>query len=361
MKIGEIKNDNFEIRIEANETDDFSQLSIVNGLYIKNGGTHIEYILEKVIPPIREKLQRQFKTIKPADIKNKMKIMVVIRKFSALEFTSQEKVEVSNSQATFREFFNDVDWDKVVKQLLKDENLMLSITEYFRLKEQVKESVELKKLATATKALNIDKYTEPTHYKKRLFVCEGESAAGGLIPTLGRYENGFYELKGVPTNAWELSPSKIKSSTELSELYTILKQENFEEIVIATDADLDGHHIAGLIIGFIVRFLPEYKDRIYRFETPIIGVKKGKKLIRWVYDLNDEVKTSTSEVMKYYKGFGSWKKDDLKLVIKEDGLDEMCVKIEISSTEVIDNWLHKKKVDVRKHLIKENSFDINQL
>jgi DNA gyrase/topoisomerase IV subunit B len=361
MKIGEIKTDNYEIRIESNDTDDFSQLSIVNGLYIKNGGTHIEYILDKVIPPIRERLQKTFKTIKPADIKNKMKLMVVMRKFGALEFTSQEKVEVSNSQATFKEFFNNIDWEKITKQLLKDQDLILNITEYFRLKEQVKESVELKKLATTTKVLHIEKYTEPTQFKKRLFICEGESASGGLIPTLGRKNNGFYELKGVPLNAWEITPSKVKSSNELSNLYTILKQEKYEEVVIATDADLDGNHITGLIVGFVVKFLPEYKNKIYRFETPIIGVKKGKKLSKWVYDFNEPIKTTQNEVMKYYKGFGSWKKEDLKFVIEKDGINDMCVKLDITTTSIIDDWLNKKKIETRKSLIKENTFDINKL
>jgi len=360
MKIGNIKLDNYEIRIEPNDTDDFSQLSIINGLYVRNGGTHIEYILEKIVNPIRDKLQRKYKTIKPADIKNKLKIMVVIRKFEALEFTSQEKIEISNHQSTFREFFSDVNWDKVSKQLMKNDDLMLNITEYFALKEKAKENAELKKLQK-TSNITYEKYTEPIHQTKRLFICEGESAFGGLSPALGRKDIGYFELKGVPLNAWEISPSKLKTNEEFSNLYMILKQENYEEIVIAADADADGNHIVGLVVGFLIKFLPEYKDRIYRFESPIMAVKKGKKLVKWTYDIEERFELKSGEAIKYYKGFGSWKKEDLKFVITKDGLDTMCVKLDIKSEQIVDDWLNKNSADKRKEYILENVFDINKL
>ena len=363
MKYGNIKKDNFEIIIKANDTDDFSHLSIINGLNPRNGGTHINYILDKIIPSIREKLSKKFKTIKPADIKNKMKIMIIARFVPALEFTSQEKIEISNPKSTWDKLFENVKWDKIVRDLLKDEDLMLSITEYFSLKEQAKENAELKKLSKTTKKIKSKKYYPAIKNKKYLFIAEGESALGGLQPSLGRDEVGYYELKGVPLNAWEINVAKLNTNKELSELYKIIKNENYEKIVIAADADADGSHITGLLIGFFVKFLPEYLDKIYRFETPIIGIKKGKKLIKWLYDLEEEknLKLVKGENSKYYKGFGSWNEKDLEYVIEQDGLNKMVVKFTGIDYKLLDDWLSSSKSDKRKEYIKEYELDINKI
>jgi len=361
LKYGNIKKDNYEIIIKANDTDDFSQLSVINGLNPRNGGTHINYILDKIIPPIREKLSKKFKTIKPADIKNKIKIMVFARFVPALEFTSQEKIEISNPKSTWDELFKNVKWDKIVKDLLKDEDLILNITEYFTLKEQAKENAELKKLSKTTKKIKSEKYYPAIKNKKYLFIAEGESALGGLQPSLGRDEVGYYELKGVPLNAWEISVAKLNTNKELSELYKIIKNENYEKIVIAADADSDGHHITGLLVGFFVKFLPEYLNKLYRFETPIIGIKKGKKLVKWLYDLKDEKSLilEKSEKAKYYKGFGSWNEKDLEYVIEQDGLERMIVQFTNIDKKLLDDWLSSSKSDTRKKYIKEYELNIN--
>jgi len=231
MQIGNIKKDNYLIEIKHNEEDDFEQCLVVNGLYIRNGGTIINYILEKTIPKMRDKLQRKYKTIKTGDIKNKIKMVVFIRFFPNLEFTSQEKIEVSNSYKDITTFFErtKIDWNKVTEALLKDQDLILAITEYFNLKEKAKENAELKKLEKKKK-IKSEKYYPATDISRNLFLAEGASASGLLIATLGRKANAFYELKGVPLNAWEITASKLNQNKELSELYQILKNNNEEYI-----------------------------------------------------------------------------------------------------------------------------------
>jgi DNA gyrase/topoisomerase IV subunit B len=114
IKYGNIKKDNYEIIIKANDTDDFEFLSIVNGLYTKNGGTHIDYILNQIIPPIREKLSKKYKTIKPADIKNKLKLYINIRFVKNLQFDSQTKERITNNINIWKEVFKTVNWEKIV-------------------------------------------------------------------------------------------------------------------------------------------------------------------------------------------------------------------------------------------------------
>jgi len=360
MKYGNIKRDNFEIIIKANDTDDFSQLSIINGINPRNGGSQVNYILDKIIPPIREKLVKKFKTIKPADIKNKIKLMVIARFVPALEFTSQEKIEISNSKSTWDKVFEGVKWDKIVRELLKDEDLMLSITEYFTLKEQAKENAELKKLAKTTKKIKSEKYLPATQFKKRLIIGEGASAVGGLIPSLGRKENGYYELKGVPLNAWEVNVSALNKNVELSELFKIITNENYKEIVIASDYDVDGHHIFGLLVGFFCKFLPNYLPNIKRFKTPIIIIQKNKKIQDYYFSLDEDIDTSKGD-LKYMKGLGEYTPELLGQVIEKEGFENMLISFEVEDEKDLDDWLSKEKSDKRKELLKNYSLDINKV
>jgi DNA gyrase/topoisomerase IV subunit B len=358
LKFGNIKKDNFYFKIKHNESDDFSQCLIINGLYVRNGGTPINYIINtKIVPRIREKLLKKFPSIKPADIRNKMKILLIMRFFPKLEFSSQEKIEISNSQKDLEEFFKDVDWDKIVKQLLKDEDLMLSITEYFSLKQKAKENAELKKLSKKEKKIKSEKFFPAIRNNKYLFIAEGTSARSGLMNILGRNENAFYELKGVPLNAWEVPISKVNANTELKDLITICNSFNFEKIIIATDSDMDGYKISLLTIGNIVKYLPQYKDKIYRFYTPIAFELKNGKLIKWWYSLKD----IPNKEVQYAKGLGRWTKKQLQEIINKDGLDNMIIKIENIDENLLDEWLSNKKSDKRKEYIKKASLDINKI
>ena len=358
MKYGNIKKDNFYFEIKHNDSDDFSQCLIVNGLYVRNGGTPISYIINnKIVPKIREKLLKKFPSIKPADIRNKMKILLVMRFFPKLEFSSQEKIEISNSQKDLEEFFKDIDWDKIIKQLLKDENLMLSITEYFSLKQQAKENAELKKLTKKEKKITSEKFFPAIRNNKYLLVCEGTSARSGLMNILGRNEYAYFELKGVPLNAWEVSVSKVNSNTELKDLITICNSFNFEKIIIASDQDLDGFKINLLLIGNIIKYLPNFKDKICRFYTPIAFEVKNGKLKNWWYSMKD----IPNREVQYAKGLGRWTKKQLLEIINKDGIDNMIVKLDEIDEKLLDDWLAKNKTDKRKEFIKEASLDINKI
>ena len=355
MKYGNIQKNNYYIEIKHNEEDDFSQCLIINGLYARDGGNPVDYIINKIVTAIRDKLKRKYPNIKNGDIKNKLKILLVMRKFPNVEFSSQEKIKVSNSIKEISEFFNDVDWNKIIRQILKDEDIMNSITEYFSLKEKAKENLELKKLSKKEKKIKSDKFYPATKENKLLFIAEGESASSAIQPILGSEYNAYYELKGVPLNVWEVSAQKFTSNKELSELYKILNNIEFEKIIITSDKDADGSHIAGLLLGFFVKYLPEYLDKVYILNTPIMATFKNGKIENWFYEINNEVKG------KYFKGYGSWKKEWLEEVIKVDGLDKMLEKIILNNNEILNNWLSSKTSDKRKEYIKDYSLDINKI
>jgi len=352
-------NDNISIAVGHSPSDQFEHFSLVNGLITKSGGTHIDMISSEIVTPVREKLVRKFKTIKPGDIKQKLRLIVIFKEFRNARYTSQTKEEITNSYGEIRSYLGDYkdSLDKLIKKILRNDDVMLPITELFLLKEQAKQNAELKKLKK-NKKIKSEKYYPATAKKKYLMVVEGESAFGGLSPVLGRTEIGYYCLKGKPLNAYSANTSKFTGNKELSELYNIIQNEGYEKIITATDADLDGIHIRGLVLGFVERYLPDMKNNIGTIKTPVKAAKKGKKLIRWTYDLNGDLKLKSGEELKYFKGLGTWTKEDLKQVIEKDSLDNMIEIFEYDDLEILDDWLSDKKADKRKEYIMSNDFDI---
>jgi len=192
-------------------------------------------------------------------------------------------------------------------------------------------------------------------------IVSHNSATGGLMPAFGRKECGYYELKGKPLNAIKASHSDFLKNVELSELYSIIQSEGYEFIIEATDQDLDGFHIRGLLKGFVHKYLSEYKGNYGTLNTPVIGIKKNKKLTNWNYSLKDEVKLKSGEVSKYYKGLGSWTEVDLKHIVATDGISKMIELMDFDNDEVILDWLDDKRADIRKDYIMNNEFNIAKL
>jgi len=183
------------------------------------------------------------------------------------------------------------------------------------------------------------------------------SALGGLSPVLGRKECGYFVLRGKPLNAYSALQVKMTNNKELSELYRVIQNENYDYVIYATDQDLDGYHIRGLLTGFFARYLPELKGKIGILDTPVMAITKKNKLTNWCYNLSDEVKLKTGEISNFRKGLGSWDSDDLKEIVQKDGLDKMIKIIDFDSDEIIEEWLGNDS-EPRKKYILANDFSI---
>jgi DNA topoisomerase-2 len=356
-----IQNENYFFAVLPNEFDDFRQFSYVNGLNIATGGTHIDHITGEIVNRLRDTLIKKYKTIKPGDIRNKLMIVAVMKDFKDLKFDSQTKEKVTNSITEIKSYFGEIDFDTLAKKLLKNSAIIDPITEVYKLKEELKKRQDMKGLEKTKKKIKSEKYLPSIGVKKYLMIGEGASAISGLIPVLGRKEVGYYELKGVPLNAITASHDDFMKNKELTELFSIIRDEGYELIITATDQDLDGIHIRGLLIGFFDKMLPEFKGKIGMLNTPVIGVKKGNKIIRWSYNTSEDLKVKSGEDSHYYKGLGSWVEKDLKDVVQQDGLDKMIQMIDFDSDEIIQDWLAGENSDKRKDFIGANIFNIAKL
>ena len=350
---------NFSIGVFRSDSDDFKQFSLMNGLNLSAGGTHIDFISNGITKILRDKIIKKYKTIKPNDIKRKLFIVCIMKNFQGPKYETQTKEKLTNPMKEITKFFESLDMDKFADKVYKNKSIIDSIINYFKIAEEYKKKLEIDKLGKAKKKIRSNKYTRAVGSNKFLIICEGASAKGGLMPILGRDGIAYYELKGKPLNALTATHQKFTSNKELTELFQIIQNENFEYIVTGTDQDLDGIHITALITGFYKRYFPEdlKNGKLGRLQTPVFFTRgKDKKPKKWYYNLRD----IPDETGEYMKGLGSWEVEDLEYIIKQDGLEAMINIFEDTDENVINEWLSTDS-ELRKKYIQNNDFELIKL
>ncbi len=355
-----IEVDNLHLAVIPNELDDFRFIHFINGVNAFNGGKPLDWVISNITSKFKELSAKKYPNIKVGDIKNKMFVVAIFQNMRNPRFGDQIKSNCENTYAQFKDTIGEVKWDAFNKKIYKNKDISDPILESFKLKEELLRRKELKGLDKPKKRIKSEKYLPATGKKKYLFLCEGASAAGGISSALGRENIGYYELKGVPLNAHDSTQAKFLANKELSELYTIVKNEGYEYIIAATDADLDGHKIKGLVVGFLNKYFPDLtkNGRTGFFRTPIMSTMKAGIPQKWAYSLSDGSKLKGE--IKYFKGLGTHTDKGLSHIIKTDGLNKMIelFVFDDDSFEVLDSWLNGKRTDDRKVFIKQNDFDL---
>lgn len=358
-----IEQDKFSIGVFHSDSDDFKQFSLMNGLNLTAGGTHMDYIANTITRNLRDKIIKKYKTIKPADVKRKLFIVVIMKDFKGPKYETQTKEKLTNPMKDIYAHFDGLNLDAFSDKVHKNKAITDSIIDYFRIAEEYKKQQDMKGLDKPKKKIKSEKYTKAVGKNKILIICEGASAKGGLMPILGRDGIAYYELKGKPLNCLTATHAKFMGNVELSELYQIIRQEGFEKIVIGADNDLDGIAIGGLSAVFNYKYTPEVliNNQLYILRTPIATSSKNRKVQDWVYRI-DEIQHMKGDI-SYKKGLGSWKPADLELVIEKDGLDKMFEPLTYSEAdeEAILNWYGADTTDKRKEYIMANEFDLIKL
>ena len=368
------------VGVYPNQFDEFNFFSYVNGLNFVRGGKHIEYVSDQIVNPIRDRLVKKYKTLRPADIRNKMTMVVFMRDFPNLKFDSQTKETLTNDRSAVSEYFGgSVDFDKLAKNILKNAAIIDPIVETFKIKEELKARQELKQAKKVK--VRSDKYMAPIGSSRNIFLCEGQSAQSSLCSCLGRDGNGFYSLRGLPINVLENSIQKIAANQEFKDVMNILgldisknddspKQISFDRIVIACDQDLDGNHLSSVLIGWFRKFAPNLFDegRICKLQTPLIIVKDLKENIKeYFFDLDAFKaweKTNTDKKLKifYQKGLGSIERADMKWLIdnNDDGVDQFLYELSNDKDGFanVDLWLSGDS-EPRKEKLRKYTLDIN--
>ena len=342
----------YQVLVIAN-SEKTSHFSVVNGLNTPDGGSHIDLILQEIVKELSE---TKGLNCTRADVLNTLQIVFIGRGWKNLRFNSQTKEKITNSTKETREYLGNL--DALVQKVKKSKQ----IKDFIKATTQARElRVEKKAIKDAKKTkIKSDKFLDAQGDREILMLVEGDSAMGGLVPALGRKGIAYYALKGKPLNAYKSSAQKVAANKELSELLAIIHQNDFKKIVISSDMDPDGAHVAGLLMGFICKFLPEYKDKLYRLHTPVKGAMKDGKLVRWTFDLEGSIDIKSGESLMYFKGLGTLDPSDIEVIVKDGGLDAILYRMNLDVEgfeEAMEAWLGDD-ADTRKRLILANDFNI---
>ena len=342
----------------------FDTSSIVNGLIIPNGGSHIDYFVSGVCTELSTLLKRRKKVdLTPAKIKSYLNCYSLITGFNALKFDSQTKTKITNSAGEIKAHVGEVDFAKIAAALFKSEELISEILAYTKFQEDLEARKSLEKLEKPKKKIILPNLLNSVGRPNRLFLVEGLSAMAGLSPAFGRQGNSYFALKGVPLNGYECTHQEMAANKELGTVYQLVKSLSDDlSIVIAADEDADGQHIRGLLLAFFYRYMPEMfeQGRISVLSTPIAVQYKNGKPERWSYTFNG-ISELKGEV-HYMKGLGSWTADTLKPVIAADGIESMIKKVITPSKTDLDAWFLNENADRRKDLIQAGpAFNIMKL
>lgn len=356
-------------------------LSYVNGISLREGGTHVNYISDKIIGDVREKVSRKFKTIKPADIRNRIGIVVFFKDFSNCKFNSQTKEKITNSQGEITDFLknNNIDLDSFTDKIIKSKPIIENITELFKLKEELAARKAEDALNKTKKEVVSEKYFPPVSRsgQKYLMITEGQSAFSGISPILGRKGIGYYMLQGKPMNILNVGPvtrDKVKGfmeNTEIKELVNILgldirgntEDMNYDYVVVLSDADPDGTSIAGLVTTMFSKLAPKMIEagRVCRLNTPLLIGLKGEKVEEYYFRFPDKKDMKKNLNYFYLKGLGSWTKSRLNQVIeKEGGMEKLLMPYEADKDykQSIQNWFGEDS-EIRKKFLRGREFHIN--
>lgn len=348
----------------ARSDEGFKHISFVNTTETIQGGTHIEYVADQLIDAVRAFLVKKHKVdVKPNEIKQHMRLFINAR-IVRPRYDSQTKENLITETRDFKTTWAPT--EKFIQGLLKSSIIesVLSWVEAKALQRDLEEQRKKSKDLTKVNPKRIQKLDDAglagkEPLKCMLFITEGDSAQKAIISGRDPKTMGALALRGKPQNANSVDLKKLlgiaakaedtkKEATEFANILiasglvigkkvTKLSELRYSKLVITSDADEDGHHIAGLMVSNLYKFWPELFElgAVYRFFTPIIKVwVKGKKdPIAFEKDVDYEAwlkKPSNQESVKYskyFKGLGTSTAEDFKGYLAE--VDRYLVKLTI--------------------------------
>ena len=298
--------------------EEFRCLSYVNSIYVKNGGSHIDFVVDKIISYLREYVKKKHKIdVLPNQIRQHLLVASWLNNFPNLKFDSQTKERITNSIAEVSAVLGSIDYDKLAKQILATPEIIDPMIAAILYKKEMAEKLALAKKQKASAKLRVVNHiaaTDPNPENRMLLLCEGLSAMGSLISVRNPKTIGGYPLRGKPLNVSGMKPLEIVKNKEIFELMNIIGVElgkpatdlNYGKIAVFSDADVDGAHVAGLLLNFFSLW-PELfeQKRIYRMVAPLYHCTKGKD-VKVFYTKEEFDKANLKGYnVDYFKGLGS--------------------------------------------------------
>lgn len=388
-----LKDHDIEVALTHSKTQYSEEYhSFVNGQNTTQGGTHLAAYREAVVKTIREFYNKNFEA---SDVRKSIVSAISIKVMEPV-FESQTKTKLGSTDmgsddgtpaVSVRTFVNDFIKTKLDNYLHKNpataEALLRKILQAER---ERKELSGIRKLATdrAKKAnlhnkklrdcrAHLPDTKNPRNLESTLFITEGDSASGSITKSRDVNTQAVFSLRGKPLNSYGMSKKIVYENEEFNLLQAALDIEDgleklrYNNIVIATDADVDGMHIRLLLITFFLQFFPELikEGHLYILQTPLFRVRNKKETI---YCYSEEERKEAIEKLKpkpeitRFKGLGEISPDEFKNFIGDTiRLDPVMMDKHTSIEQLLSFYMGKNTPDRQDFIIKNLKVEIDEL
>lgn len=375
-----LKNGDIEVALTHGSQYGEEYYSFVNGQNTTQGGTHLAAFREAIVKTVREFYKKDFDA---TDVRASIIGAISVR-IQEPVFESQTKTRLGSTHmapdgTTVRNYINDfikTELDNYLHKNSETANALLKrITQSER---ERKEMAGIKKLANqrAKKAnlhnkklrdcrIHYNDSKDEKRYNTTIFITEGDSASGSITKSRDVQTQAVFSLRGKPLNSFGLTKKVVYQNEEFNLLQHALNIENgiddlrYNNIVIATDADVDGMHIRLLLMTFFLQFFPDLvrNGHVYILETPLFRVRNKKETI-YCYDEREKIeavgKLGKNAEITRFKGLGEISPDEFGNFIGEDMRREPLILEEKTSIQKLLSYYMGKNTPERQGFIIDN-------
>ncbi|WP_242132970.1 DNA topoisomerase IV subunit B [Aestuariivivens marinum] len=352
--------------------------SFVNGQNTTQGGTHLNAFREALVKTIREFYGKNFDA---SDVRKSIISAVAIKVMEPV-FESQTKTKLGSTDMggdlpTVRTYINDFvkthldnflhknpdTAEKIQRKILQAERERKELSGIRKLARDRAKKANLHNKKLRDCRVHFGDTKNERNLETTLFITEGDSASGSITKSRDVNTQAVFSLKGKPLNCYGLTKKIVYENEEFNLLQAALNIEEsledlrYNNVVIATDADVDGMHIRLLLITFFLQFFPELikEGHLYILQTPLFRVRNKKETI---YCYSEEERLNAIEKLKpkpeitRFKGLGEISPDEFKHFIGEDiRLDPVMLDDNMSIEELLAFYMGKNTPSRQEFII----------
>ncbi len=376
-----LKGDDIEIAMTHGRQYGEEYYSFVNGQHTTQGGTHLAAFREAVGKTIRDFYKKDFDT---SDIRTSI-IGAISIKVQEPVFESQTKTKLGSKDMapggpTVRNFIMDF----VTKEL--DNYLYRNPDTAELLRKKIEETERERKAMAGVQKIARERAKQVSLHNRKLrdcrvhfntnhelknessiFITEGDSASGSITKSRDVNTQAVFSLRGKPLNSYGLTKKVVYENEEFNLLQAALNIENgledlrYNNVIIATDADVDGMHIRLLLLTFFLQFFPDLVrgGHVYILQTPLFRVR-NKRETRYCYsdaERENAIKAlSPKPEITRFKGLGEISPDEFVHFIGKDMRLEPVRISKGDSIEEVLNYYMGKNTPERQDFIIENLY-----
>lgn len=380
-----IKDEDFEAaftHVSGQSSDYF--YSFVNGQHTTEGGTHQSAFREGYARVVREFFQKEYE---PADIRQGLVCALCVR-IQEPVFEAQTKTKLgsthlapnnpdgTNDSPFLKTYVFDILKRHLDNYLHKNPDTVTELQKKILANEKERKEIagikkaareSAKKVSLNNRKLRDCRVHLNTNHENRLdstiFITEGDSASGSITKSRDVQTQAVFSLRGKPLNCLGMSKKVCYENEEFNLLQAALNIEDdmenlrYNNIVIATDADVDGMHIRLLLLTFFLQFYPDLvrNGHVYILQTPLFRVRNKKETF---YCYSDEERVTAKEKcgaqaeITRFKGLGEISPDEFRGFIGQNiRLEPVILRNDFGIKELLEYYMGKNTMERQKFII----------